>query len=55
MTKAEFIALLESMGAQDDTVLTFFHSSIHYADQDTAALAKFPGIHPSGVYVKVAA
>lgn len=55
MTKAELIALLDSMGAQDDTVLDFFSSSIFYADEGVATLALYPGIHPSGVFVKVAA
>lgn len=53
MTRGELLALLDSMGASsDDSVLEFFPGSIHYAEEGVAALAKFPGIHPVGVYVK---
>ena len=56
MTKAELLALLDGMGAQDDTVLTFFVQSEHYVEDGVLpVIREFGFSQHRSVYVKAVA
>lgn len=55
VTKAELLAALDAIGADDDTELDFFQSSTHYRDERAVKVGEQVGLHPHGIFVQVVA
>lgn len=52
VTKAQLLAVLDEIGADDDTELDFFRASTHYAYDGAVMVGEQAGLHPHGIFVQ---